>query len=837
MRLFAVAAVLLITMASALFGPHPAPTAAQPVGATKDAPLLLVLDTSGSMGDSDSNGVHKLSSAKRSVLGAVQRMSAGATVGVWTYPAGDDCAGAGFLPGLDMRTLDSDLRSRLVADVLALRPTGGTPTAPALRSAAKALSDKGFTGATMVLVSDGESTCGGDPCAVAKEIVADGFDLQVHGVGFELSGSGRDEVQCIVDATKGRYISAENGQDLIDALAELTQRNLDVTVSAPAKIIGGGIATVALTVRNTSLTESAKDVRISLAFVDGAQMFPRVAPPVVRIGNLPPGQAGEFTWKLPVAMTDDSVTATYRIIATAASGAYGGREEKITVVKSGAYGDVAGGLLAELLRDPETKVGVFGDSYASGEGAGSYLPGSDKVDRRCHRSESTHIAQLFSARRTLNFACSGAVQHHLFGPYPLKMPIMSQVEEMSRNGTALDAAFVSIGGNDVGFAGVVADCVWINRAELHIAGPSTVDGGPATLVADTECGQQDATAAGMEIGERINATGLATRLSALGTQLPDTYRKLYDAINVRHSVAERGHEAPLFVLGYPKVFPEVLGIGCGEFAPREVTFANKVVRELNAVLRDAVADAVSDGRGIYFIDAVEYAMQPSNTLCDTESGITGIGLGEALGKTAADMVVRTALAQELVHPTELGYTRIAGAIASWSSGPAAPTGAGGDRARTAPNVITGEPTCKPLALTQADLDLSVRPGQCITVHVTASRPSTYWAEVRSTPIALGGGEVGAGASELRIDLPTRLTTGRHTLHVILVSESGEVTEYAIALRVAPPLPWWWWMIAVGSAVCIAAAGILAVRVLLVRRRAVRADSRLADSETVSAVET
>ncbi|WP_048833359.1 hypothetical protein [Nocardia cyriacigeorgica] len=514
------------------------------------------------------------------------------TFGVWTYPGSDSCSGGAFVDGVDMRPLDPALRTQMTADVLALRPNGDTPTAPALRAAADELSKRHYAAATIILVSDGESTCGGDPCVAVKDIVASGVDLTVHTVGFELSGEGRDQLKCIADATGGGYHDAQHGGELIKTTSAITTRSLEVSVRAPAKVIGGGVAPMKVSVRNVSLTETATDVHVTLGFIEHSEMFRRIAPPVVRLGNLLPGKSAEHIWKLPVATTENQVEARYLFLAASGSGAYGTHERTLTVVRRGAYNDVAGGLLAALLKDPATKVGVFGDSYASGEGAGNYSPGNEHIDRRCHRSEHTHVAQLFGPGRTHIFACSGAVQHHLFAPNASSMPTMSQVEEMSRTDVVLDAAFVSIGGNDMGFGALVTECVLPNEIIIPSARPAP------PVVLDTECGKQDVSANGVSIGEQVTTRRVADALAALTTQLPKTYRQLYDAVNAGQSVAERGHEAPLFVLGYPKVFPEVVGIGCGEFAPREVTFANKLVKHLNRTLQSAVNTAREGGRSI-----------------------------------------------------------------------------------------------------------------------------------------------------------------------------------------------------------------------------------------------
>lgn len=134
-----------------------------------------------------------------------------------------------------------------------------------------------------------------------------------------------------------------------------------------------------------------------------------------------------------------------------------------------------------------TQLIVEPHSYAAGEGAGEYLPGTDSVHPRCHRSNVTHVAQLFGGDRTRNFACSGAVQHHLFAPFPGRMQMTSQVEEMSRADMALDASFLSIGGNDIGFGDIVTRCLFPNR----IPEPSllsVVVGAPVWKIVDNECG-------------------------------------------------------------------------------------------------------------------------------------------------------------------------------------------------------------------------------------------------------------------------------------------------------------------------------------------------------------
>lgn len=793
-RLRALCCALLLLVLACPASSFAAPTGTAESAAKRgDTPLLVVVDTSGSMDDKDADGVVKIDSAKRSVLSIEQNQASGSHLGVWTYPGEGSCDGGGFVPGLAMPSLTPAVRTALTSDVLALRADGDTPTGPALEAAAKALAAQGYSGATIVLVSDGQSTCGGDPCEAAQRIVDDGFDLQVHGVGFVLSGAGREELECIARATNGRYFDAADGAELIETTRALSRRSLQVTVDAPKTAIGGGMATLRATVTNTSTTEAAPNIALSLAFTEGPELFPRVVPPRLRIGNLAPGATGTtYTWDLPVTSADITRTARWRVVATSTSGAFHEVSDTITVHKSDEYRSVAGGFIRTLMDDPDARIGVFGDSYASGEGAGEYLPGTDEVHEWCHRSDKTHVAQLFTPEKTEIYACSGAVRSALFAPYPTRMENWSQVEEMG-HGDTLDAAFVSIGGNDIGFGDIVADCL------LH------------------ECGAADATATGQPVSDRIRDAPLRQTIDGLtaADALPHTYTRLHDALNIQRYLDDRGgRAAPLFVLGYPKPFPEVTGVGCGEFTPREVTYANKVVDQLNNAIAQSVRTAAQDGRHIYYVGSVEHAMQPANTLCDGgASGIVEVGL--LAGGFEQKVNKFTPRDQEFVHPNVLGYGRIAGAIATWSTTGTAPAAIESGSARPAPSVVTRVETteCVPFELTTTTtLNTGAVPGGCVIVRGHQLRTGRAWAEVHSTPTVLADVRVESGA-DLVLYLPPDLPPGRHTLYLTNVAEDGTEYTYELGLTVAEPLPWWWMALAGASG-----AALLAGLVLLWRAR-------------------
>ena len=89
---------------------------------------------------------------------------------------------------------------------------------------------------------------------------------------------------------------------------------------------------------------------------------------------------------------------------------------------------------------------ALGDSYSSGLGAGNYISSSGS----CHLSNDAYPEQWSDDNSPASFvsvACSGATTADVIG---------SQVSALSASTTL---ASITIGGNDAGFAGVMATCV------------------------------------------------------------------------------------------------------------------------------------------------------------------------------------------------------------------------------------------------------------------------------------------------------------------------------------------------------------------------------------------
>lgn len=191
----------------------------------EDAQLLLLLDSSGSMEDPDAEGAPKIDAAKAAVSSLVDGLNPDQRVGVRLFggavpldqPREDKCTDSELVV-----PIGSDNTDALRAAVEGYEPLGETPIAYALQQAADDLGPDGNR--TILLVSDGLATCDPDPCEVAEELSADGFDLVVHTVGLGVDEETRSQLRCVAEAAGGTYYDADDTESLTTALTRISTR-------------------------------------------------------------------------------------------------------------------------------------------------------------------------------------------------------------------------------------------------------------------------------------------------------------------------------------------------------------------------------------------------------------------------------------------------------------------------------------------------------------------------------------------------------------------------------------------------------------------------------------
>jgi hypothetical protein len=125
---------------------------------------------------------------------------------------------------------------------------------------------------------------------------------------------------------------------------------------------------------------------------------------------------------------------------------------------------VAGGDGSDVAFDavafrPVSSYVSLGDSYSSGEGTGSYDSGTDVSANKCHRSQNSYARVWAAANDTtgipvVQLACSGAVTTNLTTSGQWNEP--AQIPATPQHAAKV---MLTIGGNDVGFAGVLTHCL------------------------------------------------------------------------------------------------------------------------------------------------------------------------------------------------------------------------------------------------------------------------------------------------------------------------------------------------------------------------------------------
>jgi len=116
-------------------------------------------------------------------------------------------------------------RQNMIDQVKSMKARGMTPIALSLEQAARDFPDRNARN-IIVLITDGEESCGGDPCAVSARLQADGFVMKPYVVGFALTEKQAALVRCI-----GDYYSASDTASLRQVLATIMARAV-----APAQI-------------------------------------------------------------------------------------------------------------------------------------------------------------------------------------------------------------------------------------------------------------------------------------------------------------------------------------------------------------------------------------------------------------------------------------------------------------------------------------------------------------------------------------------------------------------------------------------------------------------------
>jgi Ca-activated chloride channel homolog len=193
----------------------------KPSPCTEDA--MIVFDASGSMSGNQTLGIPNSRARIDEVRAALAQVLPSATqhrrVGLITYGPGpyNQCN-----VKLDLKPTPG-AANLIMSAVNALVPAGKTPLTSAVEQAADVLNYRSKPG-VIVVVTDGEETCGGSPCTLAKQLRLTGDQLTVHVIAFRYDGfswTGGNSVvdlMCLADENHGLYAKANSEEELVEAL-------------------------------------------------------------------------------------------------------------------------------------------------------------------------------------------------------------------------------------------------------------------------------------------------------------------------------------------------------------------------------------------------------------------------------------------------------------------------------------------------------------------------------------------------------------------------------------------------------------------------------------------
>lgn len=173
---------------------------------------MLVFDASGSMQRLAYSGETRLSLARAAAHEVVPEAASTRRMGLAVYGPGE----AGRCGNVDVRLLPrADAGAGILAEIDALSTAGETPLTAAVEQAAGALP----AGAgTIVVLTDGDENCGGDPCATGRRYAAQSGAVTIHVVGFRVGTAPRFRAACLAEETGGVFAMTDTLDELKAAL-------------------------------------------------------------------------------------------------------------------------------------------------------------------------------------------------------------------------------------------------------------------------------------------------------------------------------------------------------------------------------------------------------------------------------------------------------------------------------------------------------------------------------------------------------------------------------------------------------------------------------------------
>lgn len=174
--------------------------------------VIIVVDASGSMGIGGwFGGSSRMDRAKSSIDHVVRGLPDPVTIGLIEFTNCNNVRRDKFYT--------SPQRPALLSEVNKLTPQQGTPLAGSIKRAGDIASQDAES--VIVLVTDGDDSCGGDPCAEARAIKARKPKVKINIVDLS-DGSQSSILRCVANATGGQVLKPNSAMDMDKSLQRAT---------------------------------------------------------------------------------------------------------------------------------------------------------------------------------------------------------------------------------------------------------------------------------------------------------------------------------------------------------------------------------------------------------------------------------------------------------------------------------------------------------------------------------------------------------------------------------------------------------------------------------------
>lgn len=268
---------------------------------------------------------------------------------------------------------------------------------------------------------------------------------------------------------------------------------------------------------------------------------------------------------------------------------------------------------------------AMGDSFQSGEGAFTYLDGTDTDTDKCHRAPTAYPELLVNrgvVRLNLDFvACSGAVMVDLLSDHPVDGHSVPYDEGAQIDHLGDDTRLVTIGivGNDLKFSSTVQECIEHSLSSWVIN----------PFIFDTSCaGNMD-----NEVNGRLNDL----KSGSTGDYLLSIYRlvRLYAPY------------ARVVVVSYPRFFPvDGADPTCATIRASDQRWMNSKIATADQYIGQIAREA-----GFEYVNMAD--VLNGHEQCTAQPGMNGILL------QASTQIAKS----ESFHPNVLGHSMMADLLA------------------------------------------------------------------------------------------------------------------------------------------------------------------------------